>query len=279
MGGAITYVYRNGARLTPWMLYVITLIDAELFRLFGVHVIVSSGIRTYGEQVSIFLSRYVRAADVRGRRVYDTRVWNGVRWYRISSAGTVAVPSTSNHEIQGDRAAVDLRDTGNDAGIATMGSRRSNWLRANAHRFGLVASGFSFGEAWHYDVLGIFRTPPAPKPPAPKPPVPKPEPEPEPEPEPKREDIMAFKSIAVGYRPDPNVDRIIATALDWEDGTKSDAIVKKDYGINFYGALTEGGFLIITEGHYNDVLAEFDAAVKAKREHELAVARASAGAS
>lgn len=168
MGGSPAYVWRDGARLTPWMLYVILLLDADLFRAFGVHVLVSSGIRTYAEQEAIFRARYVTAGDVRGRRIYDTRVWNGVRWYRISPAGTVAVPSFSNHEIQGTRAAVDIRDTGSDAGITVASSARGRWIRDWARRTGLlIASGDSFGEGWHFDVPGIFRTPPPNRKPAP----------------------------------------------------------------------------------------------------------------
>lgn len=165
--GGLTYVYWTGARLTAWMYYVISLLDRDLFALFGVHVIVTSGIRTYDEQVSIFLSRYVTAGRINGRKVYDTRVWNGTRYYRISAAGTVAVPSTSNHEIQGTFAAVDLSDTGGDAGIGTWGSARSNWLRANAGAYDLIPEGFDFNEAWHYKVRNIFNTPPAAPAPAP----------------------------------------------------------------------------------------------------------------
>ena len=149
------FVYRNGARLTPYMFYQIERLNFDLKRLFGVEVIVTSGIRLHQEQIDIFLQRYVTAANIRGRKVYDTRVWNGVRYYRISSAGTVAVPGYSNHEIQGQHAAVDLRDTGRDAGIATWGSKRSNWLRANAHKYGMEPEGFNFNEAWHYKVLFI----------------------------------------------------------------------------------------------------------------------------
>ncbi|MGN7977449.1 hypothetical protein ACTJJ4_07730 [Microbacterium sp. 22195] len=159
--GAYTEVWRDGSRLTLWMLYVITLLDADLFRMFGVHVLVSSAIRTYEEQKAIFLSRYVTAANVNGRRVYDTRIWNGIRWYRISSAGTVAVPGTSNHEIQGTKAAVDLRDTGRDAGITVATSARGRWIRQWCRDKGLlIASGDGFGEGWHFDVPGIFRIPP-----------------------------------------------------------------------------------------------------------------------
>lgn len=154
------YVYRNGARLTPYMYWQIERLNADVKRLFGVEVVVTSGIRLPQEQIDIFLQRYVTAGNIRGRKVYDTRVWNGVRYYRISSAGTVAVPSTSNHEIQGTNAAVDLRDTGRDGGLATWGSARSNWLRANAWRYGMEPEGFNFNEAWHYKMLNIFATPP-----------------------------------------------------------------------------------------------------------------------
>lgn len=154
-----TYVYRDGQRLTPYMLYLINRLDADFYKEFGVHIKVRSGIRTAEEQERIFRERYTLTPN--GRRVYDTRWWNGRLWYRISSAGTVAVPRTSNHEIQGNKAAVDLYDTGSDAGVSVAGSRRSNWLRARAHLYGLVASGFSFGEAWHYDVLYIFNAVPS----------------------------------------------------------------------------------------------------------------------
>ena len=157
----VTYVYRDSQRLTPWMDYQIGRLNADCIRLFGVRVIVSSAIRTYGDQKRIFLERYVTAGGVGGRRVYDTRWWNGQLWYRVSSAGTVAVPGTSNHEIQGSKAAVDLRDSGSDAGITVAGSRRANWLRANAGGYGLIASGYGFGEPWHYDVLDIHNTPPS----------------------------------------------------------------------------------------------------------------------
>lgn len=154
MGGAITYVYRDGSRLTPWMLHQINQLDNAFRARFGLNLRVSSGIRTHEEQRAIFLARYTRTPD--GRRVYDTRWWNGAKWYRVSPAGTVAVPGTSNHEIQGSKAAVDVRDTGRDAGVTTRGTVRANWLRANAPKYGLVASGYYFGEPWHFDVLNIF---------------------------------------------------------------------------------------------------------------------------
>lgn len=154
-----TYVYRDGARLTPYMLYQINRLNADFKKEFGVELKVTSGIRTAEEQEKIFRERYTLTPN--GRKVYDTRWWNGRLWHRISNAGTVAVPRTSNHEIQGTKAAVDLRDTGNDAGVTRAGTRRANWLRANAHRYGLVPSGYGFGEPWHYDVLNIFAAVPS----------------------------------------------------------------------------------------------------------------------
>lgn len=154
--GGIEYVYWDGARLTPWMKHCLEKLDADLRRLFGVHLVLDSskGIRTEAEQAAIFLSRY-RVQHAGSGPYGDVRWWNGTRYVRHSGLGTVAQPGTSNHEIQGTTAAVDLADSGG-AGIGTKGSARSNWLRANAANYGLIPEGFSFGEAWHYAVPNIF---------------------------------------------------------------------------------------------------------------------------
>lgn len=156
----VSYVYRDGARLTPYMLYQIERLNADFKKRWGCEIKVTWGIRTHQEQINIFLQRYVTAANVKGRKVYDTRVWNGVRYYRISAAGTVAVPGYSNHEIQGNVGAVDLRDTGSDAGVATWGSARANWLAANAATYDMDWEGKNFGEAWHYRCHNIFKAVP-----------------------------------------------------------------------------------------------------------------------
>lgn len=153
-----TYVYRDGSRLTPYMLYQINRLDADFYKEFGEHILVTSGIRTAEEQERIFRMRYTLTPN--GRKVYDTRWWRGQLWYRIDPTGTVAQPRTSNHEIQGTKAAVDLRDTGKDAGVRTGYNRRANWLRQNAWRYGMVPSGYGFGEPWHYDFLNIFKAVP-----------------------------------------------------------------------------------------------------------------------
>lgn len=164
--GGISYVYWPGTttRLTPWMLHCLQKLDADLRRLFGVHLVLDSsvtqrGIRTYGEQVSLFLSRYRVQASGNGP-FGDVRYWQGRRYVRHSGLGTVAQPETSNHEIQGTKAAVDLADSGGP-GIGSMGSARSNWLRANAANYGLIPEGFGFNEAWHYAIPNIFNAVPA----------------------------------------------------------------------------------------------------------------------
>lgn len=151
----VTFVSRDGQRLTPYMLAQINRLDTDFFAAFGYHIVVSSGIRTSQEQIDIFLQRYVTAGNINGRKVYDTRTWRGQTWYRISSAGTVATPGTSNHEIQGNTAAVDIRDTGPDAGVMTASSTRGRWVRVRIRNYDMYNSGDSFGEGWHFDVYNI----------------------------------------------------------------------------------------------------------------------------
>lgn len=153
------YVYRDGSRLTPYMLYQINRADADFFKRFGCHLLVTSGIRTNAEQSRIFLSKY--RLQTTGSGPYgDVRWWQGRRYVRYVGGGTVAAPSTSNHEIQGTKAAADLRDSGSGPGVATGGNERADWLRANASKYGLVPEGYGFGEPWHYAVLNIFNNVP-----------------------------------------------------------------------------------------------------------------------
>lgn len=156
------HMWWGNARVTPWMHYRLTQLDADLFREFGVHLVANSGIRLASEQEAIWYARMTLTPN--GRRVYGTRRWNGRLWYLISNQGVVAPPKTSNHEIQGEDAAVDIVDTGSDAGITNRNSTRGRWIRANAWKYDLVAEGDSFGEGWHFKALRIFRTPPTNKP-------------------------------------------------------------------------------------------------------------------
>lgn len=100
-------------------------------------------------------------------------------------------------------------------------------------------------------------------------------PKPAPEPELTIGEIMAFKSVGIGYRPNDKEDRLITTGLDFESGQRSEVIGSVSYCTSWYAGLTAGGLKVLTKGHYDNVLKEFDAAVKEKRAHELAVARES----
>ena len=117
---------------------------------FGVALVVTSGIRTYTEQVAIFTDRY----RIGARSPYgDYRWWNGSQWGRVSGAGTVAQPGTSNHETG---RSLDLADTGSDAGVASsFNSERNQWLSANCWRWGFTHTGRNFREPWHFEQLQV----------------------------------------------------------------------------------------------------------------------------
>lgn len=273
MGGAIAWVWVNQARMTPAMAADFEAMAAEFHRVWGVHLYGTSGVRTDPEQERIFRDRYVPNSQVNGRRVYDRRWWNGVLWARISSAGTVAVPGTSNHQLGGGRrGAVDLRDSGNDPGVTRFGTARNKWLQANAPRWGYNADeGRNVNEAWHYRYTrDPYRAVAKPKP--------KPKPKPPPPPDivtPTLGEIMAFKSVAIGYRPDDKVDALNSTGLDWEDGAMSPLVnTGKAYSESWFEGLTEGGLKILTKGHYEAVMRSFEAHQKTMRDRELALARA-----
>lgn len=114
----------------------------------GVTLHVYSGYRSYDDQVKIFTERYRR----NGHSPYgDYRYWDGSTWGRVSGAGTVAAPGTSNHQ---SGHALDIRDSGSDAGVTIAGNARSNWIRANASRYGFTPIGYTFGEPWHIEYTG-----------------------------------------------------------------------------------------------------------------------------
>lgn len=107
---------------------------------------VVSGDREFADQESLFRERYVRAGDIRGRRVHDIKRWDGQLWYRVSSDGTVAVPGTSLHET---RRAADLGYPYNNRNTAAH--RR---LQQIAGSHGIVWTGRNFDEDWHWEYHG-----------------------------------------------------------------------------------------------------------------------------
>lgn len=115
---------------------------------FGVTLHVYSGYRSYEDQVKIFTERYRRGAH---SPYGDYRYWDGSTWGRVSGAGTVAAPGTSNHQ---SGHALDIRDSGTDAGVTIAGNARSNWIRANAAEYGFTPIGYTFAEPWHIEFTG-----------------------------------------------------------------------------------------------------------------------------
>lgn len=131
----------------------LTLMENAFRARFNLELYVSSGYRTTAEQRAIFLARY--RVQATGNGPYnDVRWYEGKRWVRHSAAGTVAVPGTSLHE---SHRAVDIRDSGRDAGVTVKGTVRSNWIRDNASKYGFRASGLGFGEPWHIDFTGSLQ--------------------------------------------------------------------------------------------------------------------------
>lgn len=77
------------------------------------------------------------------------KAWNA---YKAGKGPVAAYPNANAPHIRG--VALDLRDSGSDPGVTRGGTSRSNWLRANAPRFGFQPVGFGFNEPWHYEFSG-----------------------------------------------------------------------------------------------------------------------------
>ena len=155
MGGTLEIVYIDGEKFTPNMAYWFRQMAAAFYRDTGHTLHPSSALRFGWEQEAIFRERYVPSWEVNGRRVYDWRWWQGIQWGRISAAGTVAVPGTSNHEFESTGyGAVDVYDSGADAGVSRRGSVRDKWMEQNARHYLFENEGYDFAEAWHKKFVG-----------------------------------------------------------------------------------------------------------------------------
>lgn len=135
---AYNYTTRNGQRVEISVAAAFDAMAAEFKRTWGLDLIVSSGTRTRAEQ------QYL---------------WDG--WInRRPGFNLAAKPGFSNHEESGPIGpiALDLRDSGSDAGVTVIGSARSNWLAANCGRWGFTNAGHYFNprEGWHYEKRGSF---------------------------------------------------------------------------------------------------------------------------
>lgn len=93
---------------------------------------VRDGLRTYAQQ----------------KDLYDR--WTGKKQPPFY-APSVAYPGTSLHETG---RALDVYDSGPAPGVTTAGNVRSNWLRANAAKYGFSPTGYGFNEPWHIEYQG-----------------------------------------------------------------------------------------------------------------------------
>ena len=83
-------------------------------------------------------------------RAEQQRLWD---LYKAGKGNLAARPGTSRHE-KGN--ALDVYDSGRDAGVTRANNKRSNWLKNNAHKYGFKANGYGFKqvEPWHIEYTG-----------------------------------------------------------------------------------------------------------------------------
>lgn len=131
---AYKYTTINGQRVETSVAKAFQRMRAAFTARWGLDLLVSSATRTRAEQAHLYAE------------------------YRAGRGNLAAAPGMSNHEEGGPRGprALDLRDSGKDAGVTVAGSARSNWLKTHAPSFGFDPAGFRFSrvEPWHYEFTG-----------------------------------------------------------------------------------------------------------------------------
>lgn len=133
----------------------------------GITLNLTDGYRPLATQERIFSERYVRNYNPL-RCTLSSKVYKGVRYWKLRGVATAAVPGTSNH---GWGVAVDMHSAG-------LGSQRNpgpelRWLDAHARNFGWTWELLP-EEPWHlryFPGVALFRPAPQPLPPPPAPPV------------------------------------------------------------------------------------------------------------
>lgn len=130
-GGNVSkkYIIKQGSKVAPGTYAAYEKLRAAFKKATGYDLLITSGYRTYEEQKSL----------------YDR--WKAGTFH----APSVARPGTSLHE---SGRALDLRDSGSDAGVTIAGNVRSNWMRNNSAKYGFAANGYSFREPWHFEFTG-----------------------------------------------------------------------------------------------------------------------------
>lgn len=136
-----------GQRLNPSAAASYEALNKAFTARFGKRLNISSGARTYEEQVTIFTTNNQLTPIRWSNGQYITRKWQGRTWYLKPGYATAAVPGTSNHEDPPGRAA----DFG--SGVQTRYSAEHNWMLANAGNYGWEWTGRTFVtiEPWHWE--------------------------------------------------------------------------------------------------------------------------------
>lgn len=124
---------RDGKRVAVGTAAAFDRLAAAFKKKFGLTLHVRSGLRTWQEQYNL--------------------------WVKYKNGGTYALHPDSpqaNH-VEGNPSggrSLDLYDSGKDAGVTVAGTRRANWLKANAAKYGFWARGYNFNEPWHVEYQG-----------------------------------------------------------------------------------------------------------------------------
>lgn len=131
-----SYTTRDGQRVEVHGAAAYDRMNAAFKASKGYQLFVSSGVRTTAEQ-QYFWNGYIK----------------GLPGFNLA-----ARPGTSNHEENGPVGprALDIRDSGPNAGVTTRGTDRDRWMEQNAGTFGFKNAGYSFSkvEAWHKEYQG-----------------------------------------------------------------------------------------------------------------------------
>lgn len=131
-----TYVIVDGQRVAANVAADYSRLEAEFRRVFGLDLIISSGVRTWAEQKALWDAYDSGRSSVRAAHPNDPKAFH-----------------VETNPI-GPRA-IDIRDSGADAGVTRYGNPRSKWIRDNAHRFNFDPAGYDhYNEPWHLEHTG-----------------------------------------------------------------------------------------------------------------------------
>lgn len=132
-----TYVIVDGQRVAANVAADYYRLEAEFRRVFGLDLIISSGVRTWQEQYDLWHAFAVaKTTNVRAAHPDDPKAFH----VETNPVGPRAI---------------DIRDSGADAGVTRYGNPRSKWIRDNAHRFNFDPAGYDhYDEPWHLEHTG-----------------------------------------------------------------------------------------------------------------------------